>query len=485
MNRPGLSRLSQLEAEIARDFQRLNHPPADWVPPRMDDAGQRMADVAIIGGGMCGLAAAFAMRRLGISHIAHVDQAHPGQEGPWITYARMRTLRSPKHLTGPAQGMASLSFRAWWEAQGQDWEALDRIPRADWMRYLTWYGRLTGAQVQNEVRLDRIEPSDDGVRLSFSSPTGRRQLTARRVVLATGREGQALPRVPQVLAPYYGAQVQHSSDPLRGDAVQGRRVAVIGLGASAFDNAAEALDLGAREVTLIGRAPAIPRLNKMKQTVYPGFSHGFPDLPDAEKLRWLRYVMEQRIAPPRAAVQRLSQDARATLILGAAIDAVQEQDGALTLRLRVPLPGRTVVADHVILGTGFAIDLGALDAVGDFAGSIETWGNRVPTADGEWGQMPYLGPGFEFLPRQGTEMTDAAGLSRLPCFTHAAQLSLGNLSNDIPAVSEGANRLARAIASALFLEDRETHWTRLQDYAEPELLGNEWPGVTAWDPPLG
>ena len=93
--------------------------------------------------------------------------------------------------------------------------------------------------------------------------------------------------------------------------------------------------------------------------------------------------------------------------------------------------------------------------------------------------FPYLGPGFEFL-----ETTPGAvpGLGRLHCFTHAAQLSLGNLANDIPAVSEGAHRLAVSVARDLFVEDREQHWQRLVAYDEPELLGDEWPGVAAWDP---
>ena len=88
-----------------------------------------MADVAIVGGGMCGLAAAFALRRLGISNITHVDRRAEGLEGPWLTYARMNTLRSPKHLTGPAMGLPNLTFRAWYEAQGHAWEGLDRISR--------------------------------------------------------------------------------------------------------------------------------------------------------------------------------------------------------------------------------------------------------------------------------------------------------------------------------------------------------------------
>jgi hypothetical protein len=51
-------------------------------------------------------------------------------------------------------------------------------------------------------------------------------------------------------------------------------------------------------------------------------------------------------------------------------------------------------------------------------------------------------------------------------------------------VSEGADRLARAIASDLYLEDREVHWRRLLAYADPELMGDEAPGLEAWDPPV-
>ncbi|MEM7423826.1 MAG: FAD-dependent oxidoreductase, partial [Pseudomonadota bacterium] len=105
--------------------------------------------------------------------------------------------------------------------------------------------------------------------------------------------------------------------------------------------------------------------------------------------------------------------------------------------------------------------------------------DKVPEATGEWAAFPYLGPGFELQGKNG------AALNRIHCFTHTAQLSLGNLANDIPAVSEGAARLARAIAASLFVEDRIHHCDRLHAYVEPELLGDEWPGLQAWDPPLG
>jgi cation diffusion facilitator CzcD-associated flavoprotein CzcO len=474
--------LADLEAALARDFSRLNHPPKPWVPERDGPDGQPMADVAIIGGGMCGLAAAFALRRLGIRRIRHLDRSEAGFEGPWLTYARMRSLRSPKHLTGAVLGLANLTFRAWWEAQNGAgaWKELDRIPREIWMGYLRWYRLVTGARVENKVEVVRIEPGVEAAMLDLCHSGGTAErLHARQVVLATGREGQARPRVPKPLQPFFGGLVRHSSDDIDFRGLAGRRVAVIGLAASAFDNAATALEAGEGEVILIGRAAALPRLNKMKQTVYAGFTQGFPSLPDAEKLRILRHIADQRIAPPRNSVQRIAADPRLRLMLGAPVTGATPTDRGL----RVETGAGIVEADLVILGTGFALDLDQPAETARFCNQILRWCDRVSEpGNDEWLAAPYLGPGFEYL-----ELKPGAlpGLERIRCFTHAAQLSLGNLANDIPMVGEGAQRLAEAIAATLFVEDHEDHWQRLCVYDEPELLGDEWPGVARWDPPLG
>ena len=64
--------------------------------------------------------------------LARQDDVRGGgaaaQEGPWVTYARMNTLRSPKQLTGPALRFPALTFRAWYEAQfgREQWDAASR-----------------------------------------------------------------------------------------------------------------------------------------------------------------------------------------------------------------------------------------------------------------------------------------------------------------------------------------------------------------------
>ena len=107
--------LAELERRVRKDLDDLCRPPANWVVPHEVD-GAPVVDVVIVGGGMCGMLIWFALQSAGVRNLRIVDRNPEGIEGPWVTYARMETLRSPKHLTGPAYGMASLTFRAWFEA---------------------------------------------------------------------------------------------------------------------------------------------------------------------------------------------------------------------------------------------------------------------------------------------------------------------------------------------------------------------------------
>ena len=123
--------LARLAATARADLARLNFAPAHWVLPTAAPDGTHVLDVLVAGAGMCGQTAAYALLRDGIANIRVVDRARRGEEGPWGTYARMLTLRSPKHLTGPDLGVPALTFRSWYEAQHGDagWAALHKIGR--------------------------------------------------------------------------------------------------------------------------------------------------------------------------------------------------------------------------------------------------------------------------------------------------------------------------------------------------------------------
>lgn len=472
MPEPAPMGLARLERRLARDLAYLNHPPANWVEPTRHASGRPVLDVAIIGAGMCGLVAALALLRQGVRNIALLDRAADGLEGPWVTFARMDTLRSPKQLTGPALGLPSLTFRAWYEAQhgGEAWEALGKIPRPMWMDYLRWYRRVLDLPVENGVAVARIVP--DGNALRLDTDEGARY--ARKVVLATGRDGLGGPHVPGFVANLPRALWAHSADDIDFAALAGKRVIVVGIGASAVDNAAAALEADALEVRMLVRRPEVPRVNKLMGIGSPGFTHGFPRLSDADRWRIIHYSFATQTPPPSDSLRRVFRHRNAHLHLASPVLAVTPAGDGLA----VTTPNATYAADFLILGTGFWTDVRRRPELAAFAEHIALWRDRYAPppqlASAEMALFPYLDAQFAFTERQpGT----APFLRDVHCFNYAATLSLGKTSGDIPAVSEGAQRLAEGVAGQFYAEDIAAHWRRLLDYDKPEVLGDEWPSA--------
>ena len=466
--------LPALEARLRHEMDCLELPGRPWVP-RREVAGQPVADVVVIGAGMCGLAAAAQLRLLGIDNVRVLDRAPAGQEGPWITWARMETLRSPKTLAGPALGLASLTFRAWYEAQHGTaaWAALGKIPRSQWMDYLGWYRRVMAVPVENGVTVTLLRPRSDGllaVELAAGAP-----ILARRVVLASGRDGLGGAAVPPLAAGLPQRFWSHSRDPIDFAALRGRRVAVVGAGASAMDNAATALEAGCASLDLFVRRPALPRVNKFTGIGSAGVVHGFAGLPDAWKWQFLQHVLGAQTPPPRDSTLRVARHPQARLHLGSPVTALAEQDGAL--RLQTPRGDHAV--DFVIFATGFQVDLAARPELALLAPAIRFWSDRFTPPPGqenaELAASPDLAPDFAFQ-----EKTPGAcpALARVHCFNYPSTLSHGKLTGDIPAVSAGARRLGEALARHFFLEDRALHFATLCAYDTPELLGDEWPAAS-------
>jgi len=153
-------------------------------------------------------------------------------------------------------------------------------------------------------------------------------------------------------------------------------------------------------------------------------------------------------------------------------------------RLALDLGGQTLTVSDVILGTGFEIELDPAGPLSAIVEHVARWQDRKALDDVDRGdellRFPYLGGALEF-----TERTPggAPWLANLHCFNHAAWLSHGYVSSDIPAVSEGGDRLARGVARSLFLADADHHADALHAYEEPELFGDEL-AHAAWWPPL-
>jgi cation diffusion facilitator CzcD-associated flavoprotein CzcO len=473
MTSDSVSSLAVLEARLAQDLDYLGFPGRQWMPVRQKD-GQALLDVAVIGGGQAGLAAWVALAQQGIRAVVF-DRSPAGREGPWATTARMETLRSPKELTGPALGLPALTFRAWFEAQfGREaWAALDKIPRLQWMDYLGWYRRVMNVDVRNDTAVTRIQPLPDGtaVRLDLRTPAGASSVLARRVVLATGRDGLGGPAVPAFVDALPRSQWAHSSDEMDYGRLAGLRVGVIGAGSSAMDSAATALEAGARSVELLIRRPDLPRVNKGKGAGVPGLTQGHFDLSDERKWRIRHYINALNVPPPHGSTLRVSAFPNAFFNFGCPVLAVAPQGDAM----RVTTPKGDFEFDFLIVSTGFKVDWPNRPEFDAIAPHIRTWKDRFVPAPGDEDQeladSPDLGPVFEFQARTAGE---CPGLDRIHCFCYPAALSHGTVSGDIPAISDGAKRLASGIASLFYREDFDHHFANLEAYSEPELFGDEW-----------
>ena len=468
--------LETLEARLRQDLQWLCLPARRWVPAREHD-GAEVLDTAIIGGGMAGLALAASLGHLGVQ-TRIFDRAPIGFEGPWATTARMETLRSPKELTGPALGFGALTFRAWFEAQFglPAWDALDKIPRLQWMDYLRWYRRVLALDVRNQQRVLAVHPRADGVvQLDLADDTqgGRAyQVLARHVVLATGRDGLGGPWVPDWAAALPRDRWGHSAELWDAALLKGKRVAVIGGGASAMDSAGTALEAGAARVDLLVRRSELPRVNKGKGAGSPGVAHGFQALSDDWKWRFRHYINVQQVPPPQGSTLRVSRHANAHFHIGTPVlSASARSDGAL----RLDTAKGPLAADFVVFCTGFRPDWSQRPEFAAFAAQVRLWQDRYQPApgqeDAELEQSPDLGALLEFQ-----EKTPGAcpGLERVHCFCYPSALSHGAVAGDIPQISDGARRLSQGLAASLFTEDAAAHFAAMERYAEPELDGDEW-----------
>lgn len=464
--------LAALEAQLKQDLEYLELPAKSWVPAREHD-GVSVRDVVVIGAGMCGLAAVAKLQLAGVSNVVAYDAAAAGLEGPWVTFARMETLRSPKSLHGPALGLAPLTFRAWFTAQwGQEaWQALDKIAKDQWMDYLIWYRNVLNLPVHNHVRITRITPEDGLIALELSgAETGR--IYTRRLVLATGRSGLGGVAVPYFLANVERKFWAHSADDIDFHALQGKRVAVLGAGASAMDNAATALENGAAAVDIIIRRKAMPRINKMTGIGSQGVVHGMHLLPDAWKWQFVDYTSATQTPPPRSSTLRVSRHKNARFFLDCSVSAVKQQAEGLRLETtQGPLD-----YDYLIAATGFTNNFHGRPEFAALAPYIRSWADgryqrSMGTARQSMLEAPDLGPAFEFRERTPGE---CPALAHIYCFNDAAMLTHGKVSGDIPAVSAGASRLVRGIIASLFAEDVAQHYASLQAFDIPELQGDEW-----------
>jgi hypothetical protein len=213
-------------------------------------------------------------------------------------------------------------------------------------------------------------------------------------------------------------------------------------------------------------------VEKFSGVASAGVVHGYVGLPDEAKWQIMLEGERAQTPPPRHSLQRVARHANAYFHLASPVEELVEEGGAVT----VVTPKGRYGADLVIFATGFAVDLARRPEFSGFAHQVRLWRDAYrPAAGAEHPGLaasPYLGAHFEFLPRSPGGAADC--LSHIHCFAYPAVLSHGKVTSGIPAISEGATRLARGIARSLFVEDQDLYLERFRAFAVPELLGDEW-----------
>jgi FAD-dependent urate hydroxylase len=468
------SGLDELSRQVRHDLDCLATRSDTWVRPRTF-SNEHVYDVVIVGGGQSGMGVAFGLQRERIPNLLILDENPEGKEGPWDTYARMVTLRTPKDLTSIDLGVPSLTFRSYWEAKyGQDaWPSLGKIPRPEWMAYLKWYRKTLDLPIRNEVKVQWIEPVAFGLfRLHVEGPKGPSRLLARKVVLATGIQGGGQWHTPAFISSCLPRErYAHTSESIDFESLQGKSIGILGAGASSFDNAFHALTSGVAQAHIFVRRESLPRVNPIRHMESSGMIARFAALPDADKYAIMSSFFRLNQPPTNDTFERAAACPGFELHLGAPWTRVSCAGD----KTCVETPAGIFHFDFLIISTGLITDPALRPELRSVENDILRWRDRYqPPADIANPLLdahPYLDPGFAFVSRT---REGAAKMHGLFAFNYSALISFGLSASALSGLKYAIPKVVHGIADQLFLDDREAMLEDYYRYDEPEFIG-QWP----------
>lgn len=459
-------RLCALATRIAEDINTTSHH-TDWIPRNDNKTETPVQDVIVIGGGQAGLGVAFALKRERIERVLVIDAGDdPSRVGPWDRYARMHTLRSPKRMKGIELDVPSLHIQRWFEAcYGQKaWEETDLIPRLDWNDYLVFFRWVTGSQVRHRSFVHAVHKptSEDGpfaveVVEAGNPASPSVTLYARRIVFALGLIGGGGTNVPPMIKSLPRSRWLHTEEEFELESLEGKRVAVLGGGASGFDNAGAALEAGASKAIVFMRRNEVPNSNPLRWMEFPGMQEHYYDLSDAQKLEFTLFNGGLPQPPTQHTIWRCFAQENFELRMGEHFTKVEEERDELVIQTMDDKGElHTYHADLIISATGYTVNLALRPELQEFVQDIKVWSEAYPaSADTSAGQNPYLGSGFEFTPRDESK----PWIHRLHHFSTGARTSMGVTGNQLSGIYGGLKRMAWSISTSITREN----WPTLMD----------------------
>jgi cation diffusion facilitator CzcD-associated flavoprotein CzcO len=328
-----------------------------------------MTEIAIIGAGPYGLSIA--------AHLA-------SREIPFRIFGQPMASWSdhmPKGMHLKSEGFASSLSHPQGEFTLKDYCAKEGIEYRDVgfpvkLETFVAYGRAFQRKfVPNleEKLVTRLEPSQSGFQLVLDN---QERVLARHVIVATGITNFGW--IPEILRSLPTEMVSHSWQQSDLTPFRGKRVAVVGAGASALD-LATLLHEGGASVELVSRRVTIPfysqpqekrhlriRVRRPQTPIGQGgwellfYVHApglFRLLPESVRLDRVRKTLGP--ATPWHVRDRIA--GKIPFHLGVTINAATAENGRVRLELTKEAElAETIEVDHVIAATGYLIDLDQL-----------------------------------------------------------------------------------------------------------------------------
>ena len=236
----------------------------------------------------------------------------------------------------------------------------------------------------------------------------------------------------------------------------GKRIGILGAGASAFDLAIAALEAGAVSVDLCLRRPRMPEENPRRWMETPGFLAHYQALPDQRKWGYLQRLYTMGQPPPLPTAERAHAQPGFRLQPGTPWDSCASEDGKT---VTVQSGTRQFTFDFVVAATGIAADLAMRKELDPIREQIALWSERFTPppelAHPVLAGFPYLGPFGEFTPKVPGS---APYLSRIHFLARSATLSLGPVAASNSALKYVGPLVARGVIRTLMLDQADADW---------------------------
>jgi cation diffusion facilitator CzcD-associated flavoprotein CzcO len=233
-----------------------------------------------------------------------------------------------------------------------------------------------------------------------------------------------------------------------------------------MDNAAEALEAGAKAVEQFCRRPLLQPIQPLMWTGFAGFMRHMGDMDDAWRWRFMSYVLGLREPFTKDAWGRVSRFSNYKLRVGEACRPLVMQSDRIVVHTRTG----DQAFDFLICGTGIEIDHRLRSELAYFADDIARWQDRytppADEADERLANFPYLSPSFAFTERVPGS---APQLANIHCFNFAATMSFGPSGAAIRPLRYAVPRLTQALTRDLFRDDLAYYWDDLRAFTGMEF----------------